>query len=163
MVKTMKETLTCAVLSILTLTACSGDEPNPQDTTEAEVAAVLSILDGTYSAQQEMVGNVQHEDITFYPFTTPTKYVSLDGSVSVHGRAVVSNYYNDHKLEFTHNTYYVVRVAYSGATPTLSFYQYGDNGEINNREDKRQIQVLSDRTFKFLSGGLSSLPTYEKQ
>lgn len=163
MVKTMKETLTCAVLSILTLTACSGDEPNTQDTTDTEVAAVLSILDGTFSAQQEMVGNVQHEDITFYPFTTPTKYVSLDGSVSVHGRAVVSNYYNDHKLEITHNTYYVVRVAYSGATPTLSFYQYGDNGEINNREDKRQIQVLSDRTFKFLSGGLSSLPTYEKQ
>lgn len=163
MVKTMKETLTCAVLSILTLTACSGDEPNTQDTTDTEVAAVLSILDGTFSAQQEMVGSVQHEDITFYPFTTPTKYISLDGSVSVHGRAVVSNYYNDHQLAVTHNTYYVVRVAYSGATPTLSFYQYGDNGEINNREDKRQIQVLSDSSFKFLSGGLSSQPTYEKQ
>lgn len=159
----MKQALTCAVLSILTLTACSSDEPNTQDTTERETAKVLSVLTGTFAAQKDVLGSVEHEDITFTPFATPTKYVSLDGSVSVQGKAVVSKYYNDHKLDVTHNAYYVVRVAYSGATPTLSFYQYGEDGEINNREDKRQIQVLNGNSFKFLTGGLSAETIYTKQ
>ena len=163
MVKAMKQTLTCVVLTMLTLTACSSDEPSAQDAIEEETATVLSVLNGTFTAEKEVLGSVEHEDITFTPFSTPEKYISLDGLVSVHGKAVVSKYYNDHSLEITHNTYYIVRVAYSGATPTLSFYQYGDNGEINNREDKRQIQVLTDDTFKFLTGGLSAETIYTKQ
>lgn len=159
----MKKTLTCAVLSILTLTACSSDDPITQDTTEQETTKVLSALTGTFTAQKDVLGNTEHEDITFTPFATPTKYVSLDGTISVHGKAVVSRYYNDHLLEITHNTYYIVRVAYLGATPTLSFYQYGEDGEINNREDKRQIQVLNGNSFKFLTGGLSAETTYSKQ
>lgn len=42
-----------------------------------------------------------------------------------------------------------------GATPTISFFEYGTDGEVVNREDKRNIKVIDASSFKMWDYGLT--------
>lgn len=133
------------VMLLLLVVACTKSEDTQN--TDKEVAAVTQVLNGKFvgSLYSSATNTTETEEMTS----------TLDGKIKVYGTAVVTKYTNDHLLEVTHNCYYSVNVAYLGAQPTVSFYAYAENGEINNKEDKRIIAILSNNSFKMRGYGMA--------
>lgn len=155
-----------SLLALLLVMACSKSED--AQSTDKEVAAVSQVLNGKFvgTLYSSTTNTTETEEMTFSPYSSTKEMTStLDGKIKVYGTAVVTKYTNDHQLEITHNCYYCVNVAYSGAQPTVSFYAYAENGEINNKEDKRIITILSNNSFKMRGYGLSedNNKTFTKQ
>lgn len=155
------------LLALLLFAACSKNDEAPQNT-DKEVAAATQVLNGKFvgSLYSSATNTTETEEMTFSPYSSAKEMTSvLDGKIKVYGTAVVTKYTNDHLLEVTHNCYYSVNVAYTGAQPTVSFYAYAENGDINNKEDKRIITILSNSSFKMRDYGLSenNNKTFTKQ
>ena len=146
---------TAIVMLLLLVVACSKSEDTQN--TDKEVAAVTQVLNGKFvgSLYSSATNTTETEEVTFSPYSSTKEMTSLDGKIKVYGTTVVTKYTNDHLLEVTRNCYYSVNVAYPGAQPTVSFYAYAENGEINNKEDKRIIAILSNNSFKMRNYGLS--------
>ena len=146
----MKNILPTLVL-ICTLLSCSKDTDHTSNT-EKEIYAVTRILSGKFvgSLYSSVTNTTETEEITFSPYQSAKEVVSiLDGKIDAHGTAVVVKYFNDHLLESTKDCYYSVKVVYAGAQPTISFYPYNiEKGEIINNENKRDIIIISDQSFK---------------
>lgn len=143
------------VMLLLLVVACSKSEDTQN--TDKEVAAVTQVLNGKFvgSLYSSATNTTETEEVTFFPYSSTKEMTSLDGKIKVYGTAVVTKYTNDHLLEVTRNCYYSVNVAYPGAQPTVSFYAYAENGEINNKEDKRIIAILSNNSFKMRGYGMA--------
>lgn len=155
------------ILILGALTACSKNDEAPQNT-DKEVAVVIQVLNGRFvgSLYSSTTSTTETEEITFFPYSSAKEMTStLEGKIKAYGTAVVTKYTNDHLLEISCNCYYSVNIAYAGAQPTLSFYAYGENGDINNKEDKRIITILSNSSFKMRGYGLSddNNKTFQKQ
>jgi hypothetical protein len=154
--------LFCATL----LLGCSkDDEPKNID---KEVEAITQVLNGEFigSLYSSVTNTTETEELVFTPYSSTKEMMSvIDGKVEVYGTAIVTKYTNDHLLETTQNCYYSVRVAYTGAQPTVSFYPYSSSGDINDTEDKRIITILSNSSFKMRDYGLTENndKTYTKQ
>lgn len=144
------------VVTLLVISCSKDDEPSQN--TDKEVASVTQILNGKFTGSlfSSVTNTTETEEMTFSPYSSAKDITSiLDGAIKVYGTAVVTKYTNDHLLEITHNCYYSVNVDYIGAQPTVSFYAYSENGEINNKEDKRIITILSNNSFKMRNYGLT--------
>lgn len=164
----MKRLLSIIIL-ITALWSCSKDEEQtPVLSTEEQ--EILNVLSGKFvgSLYSPTTSTTETEEITFTPYASAKGITKLLGEkieLYVYGTAIVTEYFNDHLLEVSQNCYYTVSVAYKGAKPTLSFYPYSDGGEILAKEDKRDITILSENSFKMCRTGLSdnNAKTFTKQ
>lgn len=155
---TKKTFILVSLMMSVIVSGCSKDDDEPSQNVEKEVASIAQILNGKFvgSLYSSVTNATETEEITFSPYSSTKDITSIfDGTIKVHGTAIVTKYTNDHLLEMTNNCYYSVNVAYIGAQPTVSFYSYSENGEINNREDKRIITILSNNSFKMRDYGLT--------
>lgn len=149
----------CLLLGFVLFSGCSNDDDEePSQNVEKEVASIVKILNGKFvgSLYSSATNITETEEITFSPYSSTKKIISIfDGTIKVYGTAIVTKYYNDHLFETTNNCYYSVNAPYIDTQPTVSFYSYSENGEINNREDKRKITILSNTSFKMRNYGLT--------
>lgn len=151
---------------LLIVVSCSKSD-NRAPTTDPAVKAITQVLNGKFiGSLNSSVGPTETEELTFNPYPVAKEVVSIiDGRITVYGTAIVVKYYNDHLMEISKNCYYTVNVDYKGENPTVSFYPYSESGEINNKEDKRIITILSNNSFKMRDYGLTDLndKTFLKQ
>jgi hypothetical protein len=155
------------LVAALLIVSCSKED-EPSQNTDKEVASVTQVLNGKFvgSLYSSATNTTETEEITFSPYSSAKEVISIiDGSIKVYGTSIVTKYTNDHLLEVTNNCYYSVNVDYIGAQPTVSFYPYHESGEINNREDRRIITILSNSSFKMRRYGLTEIndKTFTKQ
>ena len=133
------------------ISGCSKNDDTISQNIDKEIAAIVQVLNGKFvgSLYSSVTNTTETEELVFSPYSAPKDVMSiLDGTIKAYGTAIVTKYTDDHLLEITKNCYYSVNVDYIGAQPTISFYPYSENGEINNREDKRIITILSNDSFK---------------
>lgn len=153
----MKRIILLCIGAIALFSGCSNDSDAPEPT-DNEITAVAQVLNGRFfgTLYSQITNTTETEEITFSQYSSTKEIVSiLDGTVVAYGTAVVTTYTNDHLLEVSKNCYYSIQVAYTGAQPTVSFYPHSDSGEINSKEDKRIITILSNSSFKMRKYGLS--------
>lgn len=145
------------VVAITVFAGCSKEDSNDGLPKDPAVAAITQVLSGKFiGSLQSTTSPTETEELTFNPYLTAKEAVSIiDGRITVYGTAVVVKYYNDHLLEISENCYYSVNVDYKGENPTVSFYPYSESGEIDNKEDKRIITMLSNNSFKMRDYGLT--------
>lgn len=161
----MRKILLLLVVAAL-FAGCSKNEDTQN--TDKEVTTVIQVLNGKFvgSLYSSATNTTETEEITFSPYPSAKEIISIiDGTIKVYGTSIVTKYTNDHLLEVTNNCYYSVNVDYIGAQPTVSFYPYHESGEINNREDRRIITILSNSSFKMRRYGLTEIndKTFTKQ
>lgn len=153
-----KSVIFASLVFAVVVSGCSKDDDTTSQNIDKEIAAIVQVLNGKFvgSLYSSVTNTTETEEITFSPYSSPQNITSiLDGTIKAYGTAIVTQYTNDHLLEITKNCYYSVNVDYVGAQPTISFYPYSENGEINNREDKRIITILSNDSFKMRNYGLT--------
>lgn len=157
------------ILWLLMIILCASCTKNnePEQGVVKEIANIVSVLNGKFSGSlySSVTNTTETEEISFSSYSTPQKIVSIiDGEVIIYGTVLIDKYYNDHLLEVKKNCYYSINIAYEGAQPIISFYQYGTNGEISDKEDKRIISIVSNSSFKMTNYGSSieNAKTYNK-
>lgn len=155
---TKKTFILVSLMMSVIVSGCSKDDDDPAQDIEKEIYSITQILNGKFvgSLYSSTTNTTETEEITFFPYSSTKDITSIfDGTIKVYGTAIVTKYTNDHLFEMTNNCYYSVNVDYIGAQPTVSFYPYHESGEINNREDKRIITILSNTSFKMRDYGLT--------
>lgn len=142
------------LLLVALLVGCAKDKEEDLPTFTPAEKEFLQIITGKFvgSHYSSSINTTQTEEITFTPYADPREVVSIiDGKVRTVGTAIVVKYTDNHLLETKTNCYYSndFKEGLSVTEPTISFYSYSDNGEINNKEDKRIIIVSSSTEDKF--------------
>lgn len=149
------------IIAALLMTACgSDDEPKIEETLNKEAASIAANLNGTFAAQWESVGSIQHEELKFTPYATPQKhditipgqYADIDKTVYIFGTVDYTTYYNDHLLEVSHNYLYTVEVPYTGASPRLTVYAHS-NDMIYGNSFTYELRNVKASSFEMLTGG----------
>lgn len=144
---------------ILFMVACKGEENEPQNSAVSkEVNSIWKALNGSYKGVYYIFDteNIWYtETITFHPYSE-TKQLSsvVDGNITAFGTADIAD---TRFLEISgvYHCYYSIVVKYQGATPYISFYKYGEDGSIINKEDRRNIADISSLSFRMWSYGLT--------
>lgn len=142
------------LLTVVMLFSCTKDQGEDLSTFTAAEKEFLQIITGKFIGSHYSPGTntTQVEEITFNLYSAPKEVVSvIDGKIRVVGTAVIVKYTDTHLLETQINCYYSndFKEGFAGTEPTISFYSYSDNGDINNKEDKRIIIVSSSTADKF--------------
>lgn len=131
-------------LAILGLAGCSSDDEQPK--VDSEVAAVLSVLNGKFCAEQysTATNTTEHWDYTFTPFDEPQ---DISYSIKANGKAHYEHYFNDHVLGGTYEQYYIVSVPYKGADASIRFYDFNEQWHGIEKEYVKTIKILSPTSF----------------
>ena len=143
---------------VFCLAACGGEDDTQTSTISKEVEAIWKAINGSYKGVYYISGtdNIWYtETITFHPYSEPKPLISvLDGEVTAFGTADIAD---TRFIDITgiEQYYYSIVVKYQGATPYISFYKYGDDGSIINKEDRRNISDVSSSSFKMWGYGLT--------
>lgn len=154
----MRKLLPLLLLSIC-IAACSKDD-NPKPETNEAVKEIWSSLNGTYSGFHEdklSSAGSYTETIIFRPYSEPREIkptVILFPDFTAYGTAVITDTRFE-AISGSSTCYYSIDVKYEGATPTISFFEYGTDGEVINSEDKRNIKLIDARSFKMWDYGLT--------
>ena len=147
------------IASVLFLASCSsGGDDEPQQTTNKDIAEIWHSLNGSSMGTYYLMNtdNLWYtETITFHPYSEPREILPIfESKCLAYGTAyIVDTRFFD--ISGTAHCYYSIDVRYSGATPTISFFKYGDDGSITDKEDKRNIRILDSGTITIWSYGLS--------
>lgn len=151
------------LLSILFLSfcaaACSKDDA-PQPEMNAAVKQIWQALDGTFVGVHEdklSAAGSYTETIVFHPYSEPEEIkptVILFPDFTAYGTAVITDTRFE-EISGSSTCYYSIDVKYEGATPTISFFEYGTDGEVINSEDMRNIKVINASSFKMWDYGLT--------
>ena len=137
----MRKLLSILFLS-LCVAACSKDDAPQPEMNET----VKQIWQTSYT-----------ETIVFQPYSKPKEIkptVILFPDFTAYGTAVITDTRFE-EISGSSTCYYSIDVKYEGATPTISFFEYGTDGEVVNREDKRNIKVIDASSFKMWDYGLT--------
>lgn len=154
----MKRILSILLLS-LCLTACSKDD-NPQPSMIGEVKQIWQTLNGRYAGfhEDKLSSAASYtETIVFQPYSEPKEIkpmVILFPDFTAYGTAVITDTRFE-EISGSSTCYYSIDVKYEGAIPTISFFEYGTDGEVINSEDKRNIKVIDASSFKMWDYGLT--------
>lgn len=150
----MKKLLPLLLLSIC-LVACSKDN-DPKPETDEAVKEIWSSLNGTYSGFHEdklSSAGSYTETIVFRPYSEPREILPLYEKKCMAFGSVRITDTRFEAISGSSDCYYSIDVKYEGATPTISFFEYGTNGEVINSEDKRNIKIIDARSFKMWNYG----------
>lgn len=147
------------ILSILIFflccTACSKENETPPEMS-GTVKEIWQTLNGTYIGFHEdklSPAGSYTETIIFRPYSELREILPIyEQKCMAFGSAEITD---TRFVEIRGSTtcYYSLDEAYSGAIPTISFYEYGDNGSIINREDRRNIRLIDASSFKMWNNG----------
>lgn len=148
------------VLTALLLSSCSSDGGGDIEkfSVNQEVANIWQSLNGTYIGTYYLFNtdNIWYtETITFHPYSEPREiHPVFEDKCLAYGTAdIVDTRFYD--ISGTAHCYYSIQVKYTGAVPTISFFKYGDNGGITDKEDKRNIRIVNAQTFAAWDYGLT--------
>lgn len=150
----MRKLLSIIILSLCVASCSKNDSPKPE--MNETVKEIWQTLKGTYAGQYTSFGNpYQTEEITFSPYTEPKEILPLyEKKCLAYGSAYIKT--ESASMVFDGEYYYSIDVKYSGAIPTISFYEYSiDDGYIINKEDKRNIRLIDATSIKMWSYGLT--------
>ena len=147
----MKKIFTLAIVTLLFAGCSSDDEPNNEQNTDKEVAALADMLNGSFYGERysSVLNYTEHEDIIFHPFSKPRENVSYFGTFKAYGVASVVRYINDNSDTPSYNN----TCLYTFGTGTrnertISFYPCIDNWEVTGKEDRRIAVIMSANSFK---------------
>lgn len=150
----MKKFLSILLLSLCCV-ACSKDN-DPQPEMNETVKQIWQTLDGTFVGVHEdklSAAGSYSETIVFHPYSKPREILPVyEDKCMAFGHAEITDTRFE-AISGSSDCYYSIKVAYSGATPTISFFEYGTNGDIINREDKRNINVINASSCKMWNYG----------
>ena len=150
----MRKFLSILLLSLCCV-ACSRDDDSQPEMNEA-VKQIWQALDGTFVGVHEdklSAAGSYTETIVFHPYSEPRDIIPIyEDKCTAFGHAVITDT-RFVAISGSSDCYYSIKVAYSGATPTISFFEYGTNGDVINREDKRNIKVIDASSFKMWNYG----------
>lgn len=139
--------------------ACSKDDNTPPEMDET-VKEIWQTLNGTYVGFHEdklSTAGSYTETIVFRPYAEPKEIKSvviLFPDFTAYGTAVITDTRFE-EISGSSTCYYSIDVKYEGATPTISFFEYGTDGDVINSEDKRNIEVIDASSFKMWDYGLT--------
>lgn len=137
----MKKLLSVLFLSICAA-ACSKDD-TPQPEIDKTVKQIWQTLDGKYTGVHEdklSLAGSYTETIVFQPYSETKEIkptVILFPDFTAYGTALITDTRFE-EISGSSTCYYSIDVKYEGATPIISFFEYGADGEVVNREDKRR-------------------------
>ena len=167
----MRKILPIIIMMFCTFISCSKDDDIEQPQINATVKEIWASLNGSYKATYYF-NNIEKEwyseTIDFHPYSEPKKItpkVILFPSFTAYGTATITDT-RVSDIKGSSTCYYSIEVAYNGAAPTISFFEYGENGEVRNKEDKRNIKNWDYTQFDMWNYGLSekeNIKTYYKQ
>lgn len=152
----MRKILLVLLLS-LCFAACSKDN-NPQPEMNEAVKQIWQTLDGTFTGVHEdklSAAASYTENIVFQPYSEPKKIeptVILFPDFTAYGTAVITDSRSE-AINDSSTCYYSIEVKYEGAIPTISFFEYGTDGEVVNSENKRNIKIIDASSFKMWNYG----------
>lgn len=150
----MRKFLSILLLSLCCV-ACSKDD-DPQPEMSAAVKQIWQALDGTFVGAHEdklSAAGSYTETIVFHPYSEPRDIIPIyEDKCAAFGHAVITDT-RFVAISGSSTCYYSINVKYEGATPTISFFEYGTNGDVINREDKRNIKVIDASSFKMWNYG----------
>lgn len=154
----MKKILSILLLSIC-FAACSKDD-NPQPNMNEAIKQVWQALNGRYVGFHEdklSAAGSYTETIVFQPYSEPKEIkptVILFPDFTAYGTAIITDIRFE-EISGSLTCYYSIDVKYDGAIPTISFFEYGADGEVTNNEDKRNIKVIDASSFSMWNYGLT--------
>lgn len=156
----MKKIIYFLISVIFILPSCSSNNEAPDSSPAKPSAAELEIadlLDGKFigSVYSASTNTTETEELSFYPYASlENKFVWDLVGTSIHsrevwifGKALYVKYFNDHLLQISRDCYYSVSIPYSGASPILELYPYGEDGEVNNRTESFYLSSVSASSF----------------
>lgn len=150
----MRKLLPILLLSLYCV-ACSKDDDSRPEMNET-VQQIWHSLDGTFVGVHEdklSAAGSYTETIVFHPYSEPRDIIPIyEDKCAAFGHAVITDT-RFVSIGGSSDCYYSIKVTYSGATPTISFFEYGTNGDVINREDKRNIKVIDASSFKMWNYG----------
>lgn len=152
--KTMRKFLSILIL-LLCCAACSKDNDTPPEIS-GTVRDIWQALNGTFIGEYTTFGNpYKTEEITFTPYLEPVEILPIyEKKCLAFGSARIKIKYSS--LDFDGVYYYSLDEMYSGAIPTISFYEYdAKSGNIINSADKRNIRIINASSIKMWSYGLT--------
>lgn len=165
----MKKILSILLLA-LCFVACSKEEsrePQMDETTKK----IWQTLNGKYIGFHEdklSAAGSYTETIVFQPYAAPKEIkptVVLFPNFTAYGTAKITDTRFE-AISGSSNCYYSIHVAYAGAEPTISFFEYGNDGSVINSEDERNIRIIDASSFKMWDYGLTEAENaiiYSKQ
>ena len=136
----MKKLLSILFLS-LCIAACSKDD-TPKPEMNETVKQIWQTLNGRYIGFHEdklSSAGSYTETIVFQPYSEPEEIkptVILFPDFTAYGTAVITDTRFE-EISGSSTCYYSIDVKYEGAIPTISFFEYGTDGEVVNSEDQR--------------------------
>lgn len=138
------------------ISSCSSsDNEEPQKSVDIEVNEIWHSISGSYKGSFYIMNtdNLWYtETITFHPYSEPKEITPLfDSKCMAYGVADISDTRFLDISDVSHS-YYSIKVKYSGAVPTITFYEYGDGGDIINKGDERNIRVSGSDIFLWSYG-----------
>lgn len=167
----MKKIIPIIIMVICAFTSCSKDDDIEQPQIDATMKEIWASLNGSYKATHYFSNSGKEwysETIEFYPYKEPkeiTPTVMMFPSFTAYGTATITDT-RVSDIAGSSTCYYSIDVAYNGATPTISFFEYGESGEVINKEDKRNIKNWNNAQFDMWDYGLSeteNIITYYRQ
>lgn len=148
------------ILIAIVAVGCSSESEPVLPQVNETVKDIWQTLNGSYTGTFYVMDTDvvwYTETIDFKPYDEPRRiypmYTYDSGEIYAYGTAEI----NDTRffdISGISNCYYVIKSAYEGAIPTISFYEYdAKSGNITNDEDKRNIKEWSSSQFRMWDYG----------